>query len=42
VLAVNRRQIEDLNAFRAQLGARPAQLALVLQRGSARGELEMK
>ena len=42
VLGVNRNAIEDLNAFRAQLGARPARLTLVLQRGSARGELDMQ
>jgi Do/DeqQ family serine protease len=42
VLGVNRSAIEDLNAFRAQLGARPAKLSLVLQRGSARGELDMQ
>ena len=42
VLAINRRQVSDLNDFRAQLGAKPARLALVLQRGGSRGELEMR
>ncbi|KFN43701.1 Do family serine endopeptidase [Arenimonas oryziterrae] len=42
VLAINRRGIEDMNAFRAQLGQPPQRLILLLQRGSARGELEMR
>jgi len=42
VLAVNRRGVEDLNGFRAQLGAKPSRLLLVLQRGGSRGELEMR
>ncbi|WP_415001770.1 Do family serine endopeptidase [Arenimonas sp.] len=42
VLAINRRQVSDLNDFRAQLGAKPQRLALVLQRGGSRGELEMR
>ena len=42
VLAINRRPISDLNDFRARLSTPPAQLALVVQRGAARGELPMR
>jgi Do/DeqQ family serine protease len=42
VLAINRRQVTDLNDFRARLGSPPAALVLMLQRGSARGELPMQ
>ena len=42
VLAINRRQVSDLNAFRAQLSSPPPALVLMLQRGSARGELPMQ
>ncbi|MEO8160000.1 MAG: PDZ domain-containing protein, partial [Arenimonas sp.] len=42
VLAINRRTVSDLNDFRARLGSRQAQLALVVQRGNARGELPMQ
>ena len=42
VLAINRRQVADMNDFRAQLSPAPASLVLMLQRGSARGELPMK
>jgi len=42
VLAINRRQVADMNDFRAQLSPAPGSLVLMLQRGSARGELPMK
>ncbi|MEO8161880.1 MAG: Do family serine endopeptidase [Arenimonas sp.] len=42
ILAINRRAVEDINDFRARFASAPAQLALVVQRGSARGELPMK
>jgi S1-C subfamily serine protease len=42
VLAINRRQVTDLNDFRARLAAPPSALVLLLQRGSARGELPMQ
>ena len=42
VLAVNRRTVADLNAFRAQLASPPKTLVLYLQRGGARGELPMQ
>jgi Do/DeqQ family serine protease len=42
VLGINRRQVEDLNAFRAQFAQPPASLVLQLQRGSASGELQMQ
>jgi S1-C subfamily serine protease len=42
VLGINRRAVADLNDFRAQLGQKPPQLNLVLQRGAARGELPMR
>jgi len=42
VLAINRRQVVDLNAFRARFSPAPATLVLMLQRGSARGELPMQ
>jgi len=42
VLAVNRRVVVDLNAFRAQMSPAPKTLVLALQRGGARGELPMQ
>ena len=42
VLGINRRQVEDLNSFRAQLGQPTAALVLQLQRGAASGELQMQ
>jgi serine protease DegQ len=42
VLAINRREVGDLNEFRAQLGGKPAALALYVVRGRRRGELEMR
>ena len=42
VLAINRRQVSDINDFRAQLSPIPRALVLMLQRGSARGELPMQ
>ncbi|MFA6984985.1 MAG: Do family serine endopeptidase [Arenimonas sp.] len=42
VLAVNRRQVTDINDFRSRLSAPPQSLVLLLQRGSARGELPMQ
>jgi S1-C subfamily serine protease len=42
ILAINRRQVVDLNDFRARLASPPSQLALVVQRGAARGELPMQ
>ena len=42
VLAINRRQVSELNDFRAQLASPPRALVLLLQRGSARGELLMQ
>jgi Do/DeqQ family serine protease len=42
VLAINRRQVTDINDFRARLAAPPSALVLLLQRGSARGELQMQ
>ncbi|MCX7042272.1 MAG: Do family serine endopeptidase [Gammaproteobacteria bacterium] len=42
VLAVNRRVVVDLNAFRAQMSPPPKTLVLALQRGGARGELPMQ
>jgi Do/DeqQ family serine protease len=42
VLGINRRAVSDMNDFRAQLAAQPNPLVLVVQRGGARGELEMR
>ena len=42
VLAINRREVSDINDFRAQLSPAPSSLVLMLQRGSARGELPMQ
>jgi serine protease DegQ len=42
VLGVNRRAVSDMNDFRAQLAASPQPLVLVVQRGGARGELQMR
>ena len=42
VLAINRRQVVDLNDFRARLSPAPKTLVLMLQRGGARGELPMQ
>jgi Do/DeqQ family serine protease len=42
VLGVNRRAVSDMNDFRAQLAAQPSTLILVVQRGGARGELQMQ
>ncbi len=42
VLGINRRQVLDLNDFRARMAQRPGQLLFVLQRGGARGELPMQ
>ncbi len=42
VLAINRRVVNDINAFRAQLSPAPKTLVLALQRGGARGELPMQ
>ena len=42
VLGINRRQVEDLNSFRAQLAQPPGTLVLQLQRGAASGELQMQ
>jgi Do/DeqQ family serine protease len=42
VLGINRRQVEDLNSFRAQMAQPPASLVLQLQRGAASGELQMR
>ena len=42
VLAINRRQVTDINDFRSRLAAPPSALVLLLQRGSARGELQMQ
>jgi Do/DeqQ family serine protease len=42
VLAINRKQVSDINDFRAQLAAPKNPLVLLLQRGSARGELPMQ
>ena len=43
VLAINRRTVSDLNAFRAQLATPGSKtLVLYLQRGGARGELPMQ
>ena len=43
VLAINRRTVSDLNAFRAQLASPGSKtLVLYLQRGGARGELPMQ
>jgi Do/DeqQ family serine protease len=42
VLGVNRRAVSDMNDFRAQLATQPAPLVLVVQRGGARGELEIR
>ena len=42
VLAINRRQVSDINDFRAQLSPAPRGLVLMLQRGSVRGELPMQ
>jgi Do/DeqQ family serine protease len=41
VLGINRKVVVDLADFRAQMGAKPSLLVLNLQRGSARGELQM-
>lgn len=42
VLAMNRHPLLDINDFRAQLSPSPGTLVLMLQRGSARGELPMQ
>ena len=42
VLGINRRAVSDMNDFRAQLAGKPDPLVLVVQRGGARGELEMR
>ncbi len=42
VLGINRRAVSDMNDFRAQLAAQPTPLVLVVQRGGARGELQMR
>jgi Do/DeqQ family serine protease len=42
VLAINRRGVEDMNSFRAQLSSSSPQLVLALQRGGRRGQLEMR
>ncbi len=42
VLGINRRVVQDLEDFRAQMAAKPSALVLALQRGSARGELPMQ
>jgi Do/DeqQ family serine protease len=42
VLGINRRAVSDMNDFRAQLANKPDPLVLVVQRGGARGELEMR
>lgn len=42
VLAINRRDVEDMNSFRAQLSSPPQPLILTLQRGGQRGELQIK
>jgi serine protease DegQ len=42
VLAINRRQVVDLNDFRARFSPAPKTLVLMLQRGGARGELPMQ
>ena len=42
VLGINRRAVSDMNDFRAQLAAQPNPLVLVVQRGGARGELQMR
>ena len=42
VLAINRRQVVDLNDFRTRFSPAPATMVLMLQRGSARGELPMR
>jgi hypothetical protein len=34
--------VSDMNDFRAQLAAEPTPLVLVVQRGGARGELQMR
>jgi serine protease DegQ len=42
VLGINRRAVSDMNDFRAQMAAKPEPLVLVVQRGGARGELQMQ
>ena len=42
VLGINRRGVEDMNAFRAMLATPPERMVLVLQRGGQQGELEMR
>lgn len=42
VLGINRRGVVDLSDFRTRFSPPPKQLVLVLQRGSARGELPMQ
>jgi len=42
VLAINRRQVVDLNDFRTRFTPAPKTLVLMLQRGGARGELPMQ
>jgi len=42
VLGINRRAVSDMNDFRAQLANKPDPLVLVVQRGGARGELEIR
>ena len=42
VLAINRRQVVDLNDFRTRFSPAPATMVLMLQRGGARGELPMR
>jgi S1-C subfamily serine protease len=42
VLGINRRAVSDMNDFRAQMAGKPDPLVLVVQRGGARGELQMQ
>ncbi len=42
VLGINRRGVVDISDFRTRFSPPPKQLVLVLQRGSARGELPMQ
>ena len=42
VLGINRRQVEDLNDFRARLATKQPQLNLFVQRGGRQGELPMQ
>jgi Do/DeqQ family serine protease len=42
VLGINRKGVADINDFRTRFSPKPKDLVLVLQRGSARGELPMQ